>query len=259
MNAFGVAFNNARRAGKNVFVFNGKLYTTKLKDPSNTKQHTSKNPDDLPLSGNLGTADVTEYKLLGAQRPYIGNMNPNADYPNSENLPQENMSNYNLGEAMVTVPRRPRSMYLQQKYIYDAPALPSQVEAYQQGGSLKQGQEQQMQQAFLQYLMEKTGAKDEQQLQQVIQQLGEKGLKQAYAQFVQEMQQAQVQSAKFGAKFTYISSLRGKCPDGTQLQYYKVGGRLCKKCIQTEQQGGNVEKEDPIKSFRCGRKMKKRN
>nr|DAH97484.1 MAG TPA: hypothetical protein [Caudoviricetes sp.] len=42
-------------------------------------------------------------------------------------------------------------------------------------------EEQQLQQAFLQYLMQKTGAKDQQQLEQVIQQLGEDGLKQAYS------------------------------------------------------------------------------
>jgi hypothetical protein len=48
--------------------------------------------------------------------------------------------------------------------------------------------EQQMQQAFLQYLAQQTGAKSQEELEQIIQQMGEDGLKQAYAQFVQAMQ-----------------------------------------------------------------------
>ncbi len=122
----------------------------------------------------------------------------------------------------------------------------------QQGGKMN---EQELQQLFLQYLAEKTGAKSESELQQVIKQLGQDGLKQAYAQFVQDMQQQQVQAAKFGAKLNYIKRLNGQCPDGFSMQYYKVGGKLCKKCMK------NAEKEkeitDPIKSFKCGRKIKK--
>jgi preprotein translocase subunit SecF len=80
---------------------------------------------------------------------------------------------------------------------------------FQQGGQITMNEEQQMQQAFLQYLAEQTGAKSEQELEQVIQQLGEDGLKQAYTQFVQAMQQQQVQAAKFGAKLNYIKQLKG--------------------------------------------------
>lgn len=127
----------------------------------------------------------------------------------------------------------------------------------QQGGSINMN-EQQLQQAFLQYLAQQTGAKSQQELQQIIQKLGEDGLKQAYAQFMQAMQQ-QVQAAKFGAKLAYINRLNGKCPEGTQLQYYKSGGQLCKKCVQQNQEGGTVqEPTNPIDAFKCGRKMKKR-
>ena len=45
--------------------------------------------------------------------------------------------------------------------------------------------EQELQQAFIQFLAQKTGAKTQQELEQVIQQLGEDGLKQAYAEFMQ--------------------------------------------------------------------------
>lgn len=128
----------------------------------------------------------------------------------------------------------------------------------QQGGQLNMN-EQQLQQAFIQYLMQKTGVQSEQQLEQVMQQLGEEGLKQAYAQFMQEMQQQQVQAAKFGAKLNYIRRLNGQCPQGMEMHYYKQGGRLCKKCMQAKQNGGELENEstNPVDAFKCGRKIKK--
>ena len=127
----------------------------------------------------------------------------------------------------------------------------------QQGGQLNMN-EQQLQQAFLQYLMQKTGAQNEQQLEQVVQQLGEDGLKQAYAQFMQEMQQQQVQAAKFGAKLNYIKKLNGQCPEGMEMHYYKQGGRLCRKCMQAKQNMGEAEApSNPIDAFKCGRKIKK--
>ena len=130
---------------------------------------------------------------------------------------------------------------------------------FQQGGSINMN-EQQLQQAFLQYLAQQTGAKSQQELEQVIQQMGENGLKQAYAQFMQAMQQQQVQAAKFGAKLNYIKKLNGQCPQGMEMHYYKEGGRLCKKCMQAKQNGGELENQapaNPIDAFKCGRKIKK--
>ena len=128
----------------------------------------------------------------------------------------------------------------------------------QQGGQLNMN-EQELQQAFIQFLAQKTGAKTQQELEATIQQLGEEGLKQAYAEFMQLIQQQQVRAAKFGAKINYIKKLRGQCPDGYELQYYKSGGQLCKKCMKKQviQEGGNVP-QDPIDQFKCGRKMKKK-
>lgn len=128
----------------------------------------------------------------------------------------------------------------------------------QQGGQLNMN-EQELQQAFIQFLAQKTGAKTQQELEAAIQQLGEEGLKQAYAEFMQLIQQQQVQAAKFGAKINYIKKLRGQCPDGYELQYYKSGGQLCKKCMKKQimQDGGDLP-QDPIDQFKCGRKMKKK-
>lgn len=129
--------------------------------------------------------------------------------------------------------------------------------SFRNGGQINMN-EQQLQQAFLQYLMQKTGAQNEQQLEQVVQQLGEDGLKQAYAQFMQEIQQQQVQAAKFGAKLNYIKKLNGQCPEGMEMYYYKQGGRLCRKCMQAKQNEDEVETpSNPIDAFKCGRKIKK--
>lgn len=117
--------------------------------------------------------------------------------------------------------------------------------------------EQQLQQAFIQFLAQKTGAKTQQELEAAIQQLGEQGLQQAYQEFMQLLQQQQVQAAKFGAKLNYIKELRGQCPEGYEIQYYKSGGNLCKKCIKKKQEGGEVP-QNPVDQFKCGRKMKKK-
>ena len=76
----------------------------------------------------------------------------------------------------------------------------------------------------------------------------------------QTMQDRAMQKAKFGAKLNYIRSLRGLCPEGYEMQYFKKGGQLCKKCVA--KQNKNKEKLEeggtsPVDAFKCGRKMKK--
>lgn len=119
--------------------------------------------------------------------------------------------------------------------------------------------EQQLKQAFIQFLAQKTGARNQQELEAAIQQMGEEGLQQAYAEFMQAIQQQQVQAAKFGARLNYIRKLRGQCPEGYEMQYYKAGGQLCKKCMkkQAMEEGGEIP-QNPIDQFKCGRKMKKK-
>lgn len=119
--------------------------------------------------------------------------------------------------------------------------------------------EQQLQQAFIQFLAQKTGAKTQQELESAIQQLGEQGIKQAYNEFIQMLQQQQVQAAKFGAKLNYIKKLRGQCPEGYEMQYYKSGGQLCKKCMKKQSmQDGGITQSNPVDEFKCGRKLKKK-
>ena len=60
-------------------------------------------------------------------------------------------------------------------------------------------------------------------------------------QVAQQMQQQQVQAARFGAKLNYIKQLKGQCPEGYKMEYYKEGGQLCKKCMKVQQNGGEVK------------------
>lgn len=102
-----------------------------------------------------------------------------------------------------------------------------------------------------------------QQIQQIMQ-AAQQGNQQAaqIAQMIQtvaqQMQKQQAQYAKFGAKLNYIKSLRGKCPDGYEVKYFKGGGNVTtKKCVKC-QQPVPVENtpSNPIEAFRCGNKMK---
>lgn len=116
--------------------------------------------------------------------------------------------------------------------------------------------EQQMQQAFIEFLAQKYQLKSEQELEAKIQELGEKGLKAEYAEFQKLISEQQSRKMMFGAKLNYIKSLRGQCPVGTELRYYKVGGKVCAKCEQLNRQ--QYMYQDPIEAFKCGRKMKKK-
>ena len=83
--------------------------------------------------------------------------------------------------------------------------------------------------------------------------LSKEKLAQLHQTFIKEQQG--VQTAMNGAKLNYINKLNGKCPQGTHLSYYRIGGTLCKKC---EADAYN-ESSDPIKAFKqkCGGKVKK--
>ncbi len=117
--------------------------------------------------------------------------------------------------------------------------------------------DEQLQQAFIQFLAQKTGAKNQKELETAIQRLGEDGVKAAYQEFMQMLQEQQTQYAKLGAKLEYMRSLRGICPEGYELSYYKVGGKVCKKCMKKQEKGGELP-DDPVEQFKCGRKTKKR-
>lgn len=112
------------------------------------------------------------------------------------------------------------------------------VQAAMQGDPQAQQQVQQIMQAAQQ------GDQQAAQIAQVMQQVA------------QQMQGQQTQMAKFGAKLNYIKFLKGQCPSGYEMQFFKAGGRVCKKCMKKEN-GGEVV-DNPVDAFKCGRKMKKK-
>ena len=239
--------------GKNGWMFNdGPLGTV------NQTKGTVNPYKPVPIISQTNDVLNTKLNIKPLQTPLNMNRRQIRDYMRNNNL---NPYNYSGDE------RRALRLYMNGDTTgsgYDINTLKNSELAtklnlkFQKGGQLNMN-EQQLQQAFLQYLMQKTGAQNEQQLEQVVQQLGEDGLKQAYAQFMQEMQQQQVQAAKFGAKLNYIKKLNGQCPEGMEMYYYKQGGRLCRKCIQAKQNEEEIEyPSNPIDAFKCGRKMKKK-
>lgn len=117
--------------------------------------------------------------------------------------------------------------------------------------------EKKVQQAFVQFLAQKYQLKSQQELEAKIQELGEDGLKAEYAEFQKVMAQQQSRKMMFGAKLNYIKGLKGQCPQGYEMRYYKVGGVVCPKCEAIKNQVSQVP-QDPIEAFKCGRKMKKK-
>lgn len=118
-----------------------------------------------------------------------------------------------------------------------------------EGGSLKGTTKEQVIENFKKWITQKlrNGEISESELED------KQRLAQLYQTFKKEQQG--VQTAMNGAKLNYINKLNGKCPQGTHLSYYRIGGTLCKKC---EADAYN-ESSDPIKAFKqkCGGKVKK--
>ncbi len=50
--------------------------------------------------------------------------------------------------------------------------------------------------------------------------------------------------ARNGAKLNYIKRLKGECPNGYEMAYFRAGGKVCKKCqkIEKECKGGRSRK-----------------
>lgn len=132
--------------------------------------------------------------------------------------------------------------------------------------------EQQLQQQIIQLVQAamQGDQKATQQIQQIMQ-AAQQGNQQAaqIAQMIQavaqQMQQQQVRAAKFGAKLNYIRQLRGQCPEGYEMEYFRAGGQLCKRCMKKHLDGGEVEQtpntvseQFKMEAAKCGKKIKKK-
>lgn len=133
---------------------------------------------------------------------------------------------------------------------------------YQAGGAAPQGDPQEQ----IIQLVQAAMSGDQQATAQVqqIMQAAEQGdpqaaqIAQVIMQVMEEMQGGAPeggqagQIARNGAKLNYIKKLKGECPEGYEMTYFKAGGKVCKKCQK------KVEKACGGKQLaRCGTKFHK--
>lgn len=136
---------------------------------------------------------------------------------------------------------------------------PGHTTKFQQGGTMNNQQE--LQKAFVAYLIQDAQSQgvqiqSEQDLQAYVEQLGEDGIKAKYQEFMQKMQGGVM--ARLGAKLEYYKKLKGVCPEGEELVYFKQGGRICKAC-QKAQKGTKVTKKaNEVDKFKAGRAQYKK-
>lgn len=137
----------------------------------------------------------------------------------------------------------------------------------QMGAQIIQAAQQGDEQAAQIMQMAEQAMQDQNQMQQIMQ-AAQQGDQTALAvasviMVAQSQQQAQMarHGAKLNAQFNYIKYLRGKCPEGYEMAYFKNGGKAgCKKCQNKEKRKNvkSAKEGDLISEFKCGRKMKKK-
>ena len=126
------------------------------------------------------------------------------------------------------------------------------VLAFAQWGAAKSGKDPQT-------FMQEFQTYSDQQKQQLLQAFQNDPEAQKYVQAAQQQLSGGTQVARLGAKLNYIKQIKGDCPEGEELVYFKKGGRFCKTC-RKKQEGGNVDeianfKKNREEQKKCGGKM----
>lgn len=121
--------------------------------------------------------------------------------------------------------------------------------------------QEELQKAFMAYLIQDAAAQgiqiqSEQDLQAYAEQLGEDGIKAKYQEFMQKMQGGVM--ARLGAKLEYYKKLKGVCPEGEELVYFKQGGRICKACQKARKGTKVTKKANEVDKFKAGRAQYKK-
>ena len=136
------------------------------------------------------------------------------------------------------------------------------INKYQTGGAAPQDQQAQIQQAIMQ-ISQATGEQPEtivaalkngkENFKKVLEAL-QQGNVQAAKQMIQQL--AGTPMARLGTKLNYIRSLKGACPEGQEVKYFKEGGRMKCKCVDKAAGGEKVNGKKEIESFKkkkaCG-------
>lgn len=223
---FKTAFRAARERGLKQFMWGNSVYTTDLGQPSSK-------PKVNPVQ-----ATTSRYTM--------GNTVQGGDFGIHRGL--QRLFNY-LGDVWNSRKSEAKPLTLS----------PGHTTKFQQGGTMNNQQE--LQKAFVAYLIQDAQSQgvqiqSEQDLQAYAEQLGEDGIKAKYQEFMQKMQGGVM--ARLGAKLEYYKKLKGVCPEGEELVYFKQGGRICKAC-QKAQKGTKVTKKaNEVDKFKAGRAQYKK-
>lgn len=276
---FKTAFRAARERGLKQFMWGNSVYTTDLGQPSSKPKQPS--TIQIPQSDtqiSIEAPDLiatTKGTTWGRGIPTItGGSQPaseqtRAEQPSSKpkvNPVQATTSRYTIG-GDFGIHRGLQRLF---NYLGDVwnsrkseakplTLSPGHTTKFQQGGTMNNQQE--LQKAFVAYLIQDAQSQgvqiqSEQDLQAYAEQLGEDGIKAKYQEFMQKMQGGVM--ARLGAKLEYYKKLKGVCPEGEELVYFKQGGRICKAC-QKAQKGTKVTKKaNEVDKFKAGRAQYKK-
>ena len=281
---FKTAFRAARERGLKQFMWGNSVYTTDLGQPSSKPKQPS--TIQIPQSDtqiSIEAPDLiatTKGTTWGRGIPTItGGSQPaseqtRAKQPSSKpkvNPVQATTSRYTMGNTVqggdFGIHRGLQRLF---NYLGDVwnsrkseakplTLSPGHTTRFQQGGTMNNQQE--LQKAFVAYLIQDAQSQgvqiqSEQDLQAYAEQLGEDGIKAKYQEFMQKMQGGVM--ARLGAKLEYYKKLKGVCPEGEELVYFKQGGRICKAC-QKAQKGTKVTKKaNEVDKFKAGRAQYKK-
>lgn len=281
---FKTAFRAARERGLKQFMWGNSVYTTDLGQPSSKPKQPS--TIQIPQSDtqiSIEAPDLiatTKGTTWGRGIPTItGGSQPaseqtRAEQPSSKpkvNPVQAPTSRYTMGNTVqggdFGIHRGLQRLF---NYLGDVwnsrkseakplTLSPGHTTKFQQGGTMNNQQE--LQKAFVAYLIQDAQSQgvqiqSEQDLLAYAEQLGEDGIKAKYQEFMQKMQGGVM--ARLGAKLEYYKKLKGVCPEGEELVYFKQGGRICKAC-QKAQKGTKVTKKaNEVDKFKAGRAQYKK-
>ncbi len=284
MLTFKQAFDAAREAGNRYFSWNGNDYNTMTKEEKDSgnilgflklNTNTGNNSNFLRAERNLpfqtlgifsnpteGKYAGQNYNIKAPVDPVIHSsevsipINPTVPVPNNFNRSQVRafMSSRGLDPYAYTggqrkALRKALNSGQDVEAIFKQWSQDNQPISYNAEGGLLKFEDGGMLEDFKKWLTQKlqNGELKESDL-------SKEKLAQLYQTFKKEQQG--VQTAMNGAKLNYINQLNGKCPQGTHLSYYRIGGTLCKKC----EADAHNESSDPIKAFKqkCGGKVKKK-
>lgn len=281
---FKTAFRAARERGLKQFMWGNSVYTTDLGQPSSKPKQPStiqipqsdtqisiEAPDLIAITkGTTWGRGIST--ITGGSQP--ASEQTRAEQPSSKpkvNPVQATTSRYTMGNTVqggdFGIHRGLQRLFNYLEDVWNSrkseakplTLSPGHTTKFQQGGTMNNQQE--LQKAFVAYLIQDAQSQgvqiqSEQDLQAYAEQLGEDGIKAKYQEFMQKMQGGVM--ARLGAKLEYYKKLKGVCPEGEELVYFKQGGRICKAC-QKAQKGTKVTKKaNEVDKFKAGRAQYKK-